>query len=131
VTNDTVAPEFFVRDIDASMRFYIDGLGFRFVRRSDDFAVVAHGTALFLLAMPSAVPGEHAAAAVEPWLASGPRGVGVNVLVMVDDVDAMYARVREFGAPIFWEIGDRYYGLRDFIVTDPDGYMLRLGAPVK
>lgn len=125
-----VAPEFFVRDLDASLRFY-EGLGFIIVRRDAHFAVVALGGALVLLAMEEAVPGEHAAAAVRPWLASGPRGVGVNVLVMVDDVDAMYRRAREIGATIFWEIADRYYGLRDFILADPDGFLLRFASPVK
>ena len=123
-----VAPEFFVRDMEASLRFYSDGLGFAILRREPDFAVAALGDAHALLALPEASPAAEATSAVETWLASGPRGVGVNVRIMVDDVDAMYRRAREIGATVVWEIDDRYYGLRDFIIADPDGYCLRFAA---
>ncbi|MDZ4277897.1 MAG: VOC family protein [Dehalococcoidia bacterium] len=123
------APEFFVRDLEASLRFYGDGLGFQVLRLEPDFAVAALGGAHLLLALPEAAPGSDAASHLGPWLASGPRGVGVNVRIMVDDVDAMYQRARELGATVVWDIDDRYYGLRDFIIADPDGFLLRFAAP--
>ena len=126
-----VAPEFFVRDMEASLRFYSDGLGFAILRREPDFAVAALGDAHVLLALPEASPEAEAASAIDAWLASGPRGVGVNVRIMVDDVDAMYRRAREIGATVVWEIDDRYYGLRDFIIADPDGFFLRFAAPIR
>jgi len=126
----TVAPEFFVRDLEASVVFYRDKLGFQVARREPDFAVVALGRAIVLLAAAGAVV-EHQMPRASEWLAGAARGIGVNVLILVDDVHAVYDRARSAGATIAKEIGDRTYGLRDFIVADPDDYLLRFGAAVK
>jgi uncharacterized glyoxalase superfamily protein PhnB len=50
---------------------------------------------------------------------------------MVDDVDEIYERAKANGVRIVHEIRDRPYGLRDFILADADGFMLRFAAPVK
>jgi uncharacterized glyoxalase superfamily protein PhnB len=44
---------------------------------------------------------------------------------MVDDVDAVYASVREHGVNVVLSLDDRPYGLRDFIISDADGYRIR------
>ena len=120
-----VAPELFVRDIDASLRFYTEDLGFTALRREPYFAVVALGDAHVLLALPyDELPG------VREWLASGPRGVGVSVRIMVDGVDVMYRRALASGTRVVQHIGDREYELRDFTIADPDGFFLRFAAPV-
>jgi len=118
-----VAPEFFVRDVDASVRFYVDKLGFVALRQEPDFAVVALGDAHVLLA--------HESIAVDrAELASTTRGAGLNVRIMVDDVDEIYERAKASGVRIVHDIRDRPYGLRDFILADPDGFMLRFAAPL-
>ena len=119
-----VAPEFFVRDVDASIRFYVDGLGFQLLRRDGDFAVLALGDAHVLLAGPGIGGSE-----LRKWIESAPRGVGLNVRIMVDDVDAMYARVKAAGAPVVDDIKDQDYGLRDFMAADLDGFVLRFATP--
>jgi uncharacterized glyoxalase superfamily protein PhnB len=118
----TVAPEFFVRDVEASVTFY-QLLGFAVLRQEPDFAVVALGYAHVLLA---------ADAFADPkWLASGPRSVGLNIRIMVDDADAAFARASDAGARLVSPIADRDYGLRDFIIADLDGFLLRFAAPVR
>ena len=116
-----VAPEFFVRDVGASVRFYVEKLGFVLLRQEPVFAVVALGDAHVLLAHESIAPDR-------AELGSTTRGAGVNVRIMVDDVDAVYERAKANGVRIVHDIADRYYGLRDFIVADPDGFMLRFAA---
>lgn len=112
-----VAPEFFVRDIERSITFY-KRLGFTAVRQEPDFAVIAlHEDVHVLLAAEQHTSRE--------WLNAGPRGVGLNIRIMVEDVDAVYQRAKDAGAPIIQQIADRYYGLRDFILLDPDGFALR------
>jgi catechol 2,3-dioxygenase-like lactoylglutathione lyase family enzyme len=115
------APEFFVPEMDAALRFYVDGLGFQVLRREPVFAVVALGDAHVLIAHDS-IAG--------PQLASGPRGNGLNVRIMVDDVDLLRERAGALRAPIVHEIADRPYGLRDFIVADPNGFLLRFASPI-
>ena len=55
------------------------------------------------------------------------QGAG-NVRIMVPDADAMYEKCRKLGHPIHYEIGDRLFVLRDFIVLDPDGFEVRFGS---
>jgi len=116
------APEFFVRDVERSVAFYTERLGFTVLRQEPDFAVVALGQSHVLLAAEA-----HTSRAL---LDAGPRGIGLNVRIMVDDVDALYRRAKAGGVPVTQEIADRSYGLRDFIVADPDGFCLRFASPV-
>lgn len=116
------APEFFVRDVAASVRFYVESLGFVVLRQETDFAVVALRESHVLLAAE-----QHTSAKL---LAQGPRGTGLNVRIMVDDVDAVYERCKRGGVPIVQEIKSQYYGLRDFIMADPDGFMIRFASPL-
>jgi len=58
------------------------------------------------------------------------RGVAIDVRVMVDDVDAVYKRCREREVEIVHEIADRYYGLRDFVISDLNGFRLRFASPL-
>jgi uncharacterized glyoxalase superfamily protein PhnB len=44
---------------------------------------------------------------------------------MVPNVDDYWTRANEIGAQIIVSIDDRYYGLRDFIIADPDGFGIR------
>ncbi len=61
---------------------------------------------------------------------ASPRGSGIDTHIVVDDVDAMYRRATDNGVTIVHHIGDRPYGLRDFIIRDPDGFRLRFASPV-
>ena len=121
-----IAPELFVRDIDASLRFYVEQLGFRTVRREAGFAVVSLGDAHLLLATP-----DETVQAMANWLAAGPRGVGVHIRIMVDAVDALYQRASASSATVVQGLDDRAYGLRDFIIADPDGFLLRFASPIE
>jgi catechol 2,3-dioxygenase-like lactoylglutathione lyase family enzyme len=84
-----LAPELFVRDLAASLRFYQETLGFGVVRQDAAFAVLSLGDARIQLVVPDE--------STRAWLAAGPRGVGVNLRVIVDDVDTLYARARSRG----------------------------------
>ena len=51
-----------------------------------------------------------------------------NVRVMVPDVDQCWRRANDLGARIITAIDDRYYGLRDFIIADLDGFGVRFAS---
>lgn len=53
-----------------------------------------------------------------------PRGYGVELVVMVDDVDAYYEEVKDF-ANIVEPLILRPWGSKDFRTADPFGYYLR------
>ena len=64
---------------------------------------------------------------------SSPLGRGINLEVQVDNLDGTLQRITEAGWPIFVEPEEKWYragdieiGVRQFLVQDPDGYLLRL-----
>lgn len=52
-------------------------------------------------------------------LGRGPVG---GVVIFVDDVDAVYARVRDAGAEVVSPPADRSWGVRGLSLKDPEGY---------
>jgi catechol 2,3-dioxygenase-like lactoylglutathione lyase family enzyme len=111
---DQLALELFVRDFQRSLTFY-QALGFEVERSDDEFAVLRWEGCGFLLQLSKRLPEVPA----RPW---------ANIRIMVSDVDEYWRKAAELGAPVFVEIGDRSYGLRDFIVTDPDGFGIRFAS---
>ena len=56
--------------------------------------------------------------------ASGAAGVGAYFYVEVPDVDAYHGQITERGATPATSPHSEFYGIRDFVVADPDGYQL-------
>ena len=125
-----LAVELFVPDVAQAVRFYTEALGFHLHRTdpegsdSPEFALTSLGSAVFMFMKETHYTGgrEHLAA---------DRGEGVDIRIVVDDVDAFYTRTREAGMLLLHVIGDREYGLRDFIVRDPFGFRLRFASPLR
>lgn len=108
--------EVMVRDLDRSLRVYVD-LGFTLERRDGTFAALRFGgSRLFLDERPDLPP------------PSGPARA--NVRILVPDVNALWAAVQRLELPVERPIADRAYGLRDFTVLDPDGFGLRFASPL-
>lgn len=53
-----------------------------------------------------------------------PRGFGVEVVLMVEDIEEFYRRVQDF-ANIVEPLIEQPWGLKDFRCVDPYGYYLR------
>lgn len=52
-------------------------------------------------------------------------GMGVNFYMEIDvDIDQYYADLKGKGVNITIDIKDEPFGIRDFTVEDPDGYLL-------
>lgn len=119
---EQLVTEIVVRDIRRSTEFYLR-LGFRLHRDGGDFVEMAWDDHLLFLAERSAF---HDIAELEP--ADRPRFPVANVRVMVPDVDRCWSLANELGVPIVLPVADRYYGLRDFIISDPDGFGVRFAS---
>jgi predicted enzyme related to lactoylglutathione lyase len=119
-----ISPVLLVAELDRSVAFYRDALGFDCEVYGDppDFAVARRDAAVILLAL--AADGERL---VPHWQIVDKM---VNAYIRVDDADAIYAEVQERGAPIDWTIYNAPHGFREFGVQDPDGYDIAFGQPL-
>jgi catechol 2,3-dioxygenase-like lactoylglutathione lyase family enzyme len=119
---EQLVTEIVVRDVRRSSEFY-RRLGFRLHRDGGDFVELTWEGHLLFLAEPSAF---HGIGEVQPT--ARPRLPVANVRVMVPNVDECWSLAIELGAPIILPIADRYYGLRDFTIADPDGFGIRFAS---
>jgi catechol 2,3-dioxygenase-like lactoylglutathione lyase family enzyme len=114
--------EIVVRDIKRSLAFY-RSLGFELLREAGDFVELTWEDHRLFLAQISAFQGVEPAEPVRP--AEFPVA---NVRVMVANVDDCWKVASDVGAPVVVPIADRYYGLRDFTIADPDGFGVRFAS---
>jgi catechol 2,3-dioxygenase-like lactoylglutathione lyase family enzyme len=125
-----LTPELYCTDIKLSLEFYVKTLGFNieYDRPEDAFAFLNYQGAEIMLEQFDNPNGQK-------WLPAPlerPFGRGINFQIETDEVDALYARVKMSNAQIISELHDKWYratdvyvGNRQFVATDPDGYMLR------
>lgn len=109
-------------DVRASVRFYCDVLGFEVVDRMDDvgatgFASLRNGAAQIMLASPTYIPRAPRVEGRYPQSA---------YYFYVEDVDKLRESVVTAGWPAT-PCADRFYGLREFEVVDPEGHVLLFG----
>lgn len=124
-----VVPGLDVADLERSLAFYITVLGFSCCveRPEERFAYLTRGPVHLMLEQADG-PGRRFRTAPLEY----PFGRGMNLQIEVPDVDALHAQAMEHGATIHVPLEDRWYrqgdeeaGNRQFVVIDPDGYLLR------
>ena len=125
-----LAPELIVVDLEVSLSFWVNILGFEIAYRrpAQRFAYLElSGGAQVMLCERS---GHWETGPLEP-----PFGRGMMLQIKVPDFDAVLDQIRLAAWPIHtgprkvWrELGDRVGGQREVFVQDPDGYLIMLAA---
>ena len=121
-----LVPELCVLDLTASLRFWCGTLGFRvaYDRPENGFAYLERDGAQIMLCLTNGVwetgPGER------------PLGRGVNFQIRVSSLAPLLDALAAQRWALFIEPHDAWYrrgametGNRQFLVQDPDGYLLR------
>ena len=121
-----LVPELMVSNHAASRDFYVRIIGFsvRYERPAEKFAYLDLGGAELMIEEET-----------DFW-ATAPRerpyGRGINLQIEVDDLDPILTRLQSARIALFrpveeawYRTGDSYGGNRQFLVQDPDGYLLR------
>lgn len=125
-----LVPELEVTDAAASLAFYTQMLGFQIVyqRPEEGFAYLRLGTANLMLDQYDL--GRSFDAGDTPM--RRPFGRGLNLQIRVPDIAPLLATLAAHGIALHLPPEDRWYrrdnletGNRQFIVADPDGYLLR------
>ena len=123
-----LTPNLLVASVERSLAFYVDTLGFTrgmTVPDASPFAfasVSAGGVEIFF---------NDAAGAVKeyPAFAGKPIGCTGTLFVEVEGVDALHDRLRG-AATIVMPIETKFYGMREFAIADPDGYVITFAERV-
>jgi catechol 2,3-dioxygenase-like lactoylglutathione lyase family enzyme len=123
-----LVPELYCTDIKKSIAFYTEHLGFKikYERPEEGFAYIFCGDAEIML---------EELEKNRNWI-SGPLeypfGRGINLQIEIADIENLYENLKKLGAQFFLDIEDKNYQCgpkyllsRQFIVIDPDGYLLR------
>jgi PhnB protein len=91
-------------------------------------AFLAYGTSVLLLGNRAELHYENAERAA--LYRDGPLGLGAVITLRVEDLQSLYAAVRETGARILMEPADEFYGDRVFMFLDPDGYEWKISQTI-
>jgi catechol 2,3-dioxygenase-like lactoylglutathione lyase family enzyme len=124
-TTSAISPSFIVSNIDQTIAFYRDRLGFevRFQEPEESpfFAIVGRdGAQIFIKAIEGTPPLPNCKR--HPW-------ARLDAFVYVQDPDALALEFADHGATFSVPLKDTSDGLRGFEITDPNGYVLFFGRP--
>jgi catechol 2,3-dioxygenase-like lactoylglutathione lyase family enzyme len=110
------APQLLVDDLERSLAFYEGRLGFaREFTYADFYAgVVRDGAVIHLKCAPKLAAGRAHRAA----------GEHLDAYLIVTGIRDLHDELARRGAPIVKPLEERPWGMLDFYVEDPDGYVL-------
>jgi catechol 2,3-dioxygenase-like lactoylglutathione lyase family enzyme len=124
-TTQAISPFFIVSNVDQTIAFYRDKLGFetRFQEpdRKPFFAIIGRdGAQIFIKSEKG----------IEPLPNSKRhRHLRLDAFIYAEDPDALAAEFADHGATFSVPLKDTSDGLRGFEICDPDGYVLFFGRP--
>jgi len=128
-----LVPELLIMDLDKSLDFWCRLCGFSVLyhRMHEGFAYIASWTAHVMLQQ---------AGVGREWITGPlerPFGRGINFQVSVPSIDPLVKALESGGWPLFLAPETRWYrtggheaGVAQFLVADPDGYLIRFQASV-
>ncbi|WP_439853724.1 bleomycin resistance protein [Pseudomonas yamanorum] len=125
-----LVPELIVTALTSSLDFWVTQLGFdiAYQRPEEGFAYLDLQGAQIMLEQYDSDAGQWLTASLEK-----PLGRGINLQIDVPAVAPVLQRLAGIGWPLFRDVEDAWYrageveaGQRQFIVQDPDGYLVRL-----
>ncbi|NYF12318.1 catechol 2,3-dioxygenase-like lactoylglutathione lyase family enzyme [Pseudoclavibacter sp. JAI123] len=123
-----LVPELLVTDVRRSLDFWVGVCGFtvKYDRPEEGFAYLTLGTAHLMLEQRGV--GRN-------WVTGPlevPLGRGINFQIAVPDADVIAGAILESGRELFmppetkwYRVGEDDIGVRQCLVTDPDGYLIR------
>ena len=127
-----VTPNLVVSDLDRSLAFYRDVLGFTVVTTVPDQASPGAGEPLVFAWMQrdtvNVFLNSEGAAKMKTSAGSGMLFITLEAADVASGVDALFAAVKD-RAPVEMPLTDQFYGMREFTITDPDGYVVIFAQP--
>ncbi len=123
-----LTPELYCTDIEKTKAFYVDILWFniKYERIHEKFIYLEREWAEIMI--------EQLGVGIN-WITSGleyPFGRGMNLQIEVNNIDEIYKKLKIESISLFLDLEEKWYEAWDklvwnkqFIIQDPDGYLLR------
>lgn len=130
----SLTPELYCTNIKISLSFYVEVLGFKieYQREEERFAMLERQGARIML--------EEIGGTNRVWLADKleyPFGRGINLEIKTDKIEALYENIQKRSIAFFLPLEEKQYRINDsqlinlqFIILDPDGYLLRFSQTI-
>jgi lactoylglutathione lyase len=117
-----ITPNILVADVDHSVTFYRDVLGFVVEQTVPDksplvFAIVTSGDVQIYLNAPGPAMEEY------PAFKGRPLGGTLTLFIEVDDIRGSYEQLKD-RVQVVMPIEKKWYGPTEFAFLDPDGYII-------
>jgi catechol 2,3-dioxygenase-like lactoylglutathione lyase family enzyme len=128
IVPNLLVPELSIVDFQKSLAFYTKVLGFSvaYQRKDEGFAFLTLDGVHIMIDQIGIG---------RTWRTGKleyPLGRGINFQIIVDKLDPILDRIKKSGTKLFLDVEERWYrmndqevGNRQFLVMDPDGYLLR------
>lgn len=128
-----LVPEFYVLDFQKSLSFYTQILEFtlEYQRESPQFAFLSYQGSQLMIQQEDDNEDWHNGKPDYPF------GRGINFQIRTDDAQHVLEKLKAADYPIkrglqesWYAVKDSSYGYKEFLVMDPDGYLLRFSQPL-
>jgi lactoylglutathione lyase len=123
-----LTPNLVVASVERSLAFYVNTLGF-------ERGMTVPDASPFVFASVTSGPVEiffnDAATAVKEYPAFGGKPIGATgtLFIEVDGVDVLHDRLKST-VKIVMPLVTQFYGMREFAIDDPDGYVITFAERV-
>ena len=126
--SNSLVPELSITDYQQTLGFYTEILGFKieYKREVEGFAYLSLGESQIMIDQIGLT---------RTWKTGEleyPLGRGINLQIEVPDVDSLLHSLKQNNISLFMELEEKWYqtgtveeGNKQFLVQDPDGYLLR------
>lgn len=116
----TLSPILPIADMDRSIQFYLEVLGFHTVLQSASYSIVVRDGASL-----------HLTLAEDESVLKATEG-HMSIYLEVRDIESLWSHVSGFKSRYkIRDIFDREYGMREFHILDPDGCLIFVGQPIQ
>ena len=117
-----LTPNLLVANVERSLAFYVDTLGFErgmTVPEASPFVFAAVTSGAIEIFFNDAVT------AIKEYPAFGGKPIGATgtLFIEVEGIDALHDRLKP-AVKIVMPIVTQFYGMREFAIEDPDGYVM-------
>jgi lactoylglutathione lyase len=120
-----LTPNLVVSNVEQSVAFYRDVLGFTLTATVPDaspyvFAIVQSGGVEVFLNAPGPAIAEY------PAFAGRAIGGTLTLYIEVERIKSLYDALKP-RVPIVTPLEAKFYGVTEFVIQDPDGYLITFG----